>query len=113
MAVNAALASPLAPSASGDISGAATDATAAQQFAQALMGAPPLPEHALLHAVRGVAQATDGLAGTAFSGPGALSDPGRMLAEQTALTKRVLALELVAKVAGTVSQAVNKLTQMQ
>lgn len=90
-----------------------SDSLSASQFADALVRAPALPEHALLRAAGGVAEATQGLPGKAFSAPGALTDPGRMLAEQKALSERMLTLELIAKVAGSASQAINKLTHMQ
>ncbi len=85
----------------------------ASGFTQALANAPSLPEHHLLSAAGKLAGNTERLAQRASMDERTLDEPIRMLDAQREITERVLALEVVAKVAGATTQSVNKLVHMQ
>ncbi|VVE48407.1 type III secretion system inner rod subunit SctI [Pandoraea anhela] len=89
-----------------------TDIDAAR-FEQALANAPSLPEHQLLSAAGKLAGNTEHLAQRVALDERTLDDPTQMLAAQREISERVLALEIVAKVAGATTQGVNKLVHMQ
>lgn len=109
--------SPLAPlgaaatvTATPPLSAAAPDASSVAAFERALSGPPAAtPERELAGAMQRLALAT-----RSPLGQGPVTDsPERMLAVQSALHRSLLDVEVTARVAGSLGQAINKLVSLQ
>lgn len=79
-------------------------------FDRALTGPVPLPEATVAVRLQDKVQEIGRVLAGAREGP---ADPAGMLVTQTAMVKSLIEVDLIAKAAGSLSQGINKLVNMQ